>query len=71
MRKRTREVQFDSEFAKFKGLRELKFSRRRRCISADSIVGLEIYTENEEPQPQVVCALGFRITNCAPSRPSE
>ena len=27
--------------------------------------------EKEEPQPQVVEALGFRITNCAPSRPSR
>ena len=27
-------------------------------------------TENDEPQPQVVCAFGFLITNCAPSRPS-
>ena len=27
--------------------------------------------ENEEPQPQVVCAFGLRITNCAPSRPSR
>lgn len=26
--------------------------------------------ENEEPQPQVVVALGLRITNCAPSSPS-
>jgi len=28
------------------------------------------YTENEEPQPQVVLALGLRMTNCAPSRSS-
>lgn len=27
-------------------------------------------TENEEPQPQVVVALGLRITNCEPSSPS-
>ena len=26
---------------------------------------------NEEPQPQVVLALGLRITNCAPSSPSR
>ena len=26
---------------------------------------------NEDPQPQVVTAFGFRITNCAPSRPSR
>ena len=26
--------------------------------------------ENEEPQPQVVVAFGFLITNCAPSSPS-
>ncbi|MCL7113837.1 hypothetical protein MYD28_23955, partial [Escherichia coli] len=25
------------------------------------------YTENDEPQPQVVLALGLRMTNCAPS----
>lgn len=29
------------------------------------------HTENEEPQPQVLVAFGFLITNCAPSRPSE
>jgi hypothetical protein len=29
------------------------------------------YAENDEPQPQVVVAFGFLITNCAPSRPSE
>ena len=28
------------------------------------------YTENEEPQPQVVLALGLRMTNCAPCRSS-
>jgi hypothetical protein len=28
------------------------------------------YTLNEEPQPQVVLALGFRMTNCAPCRSS-
>ena len=28
------------------------------------------YSENEEPQPQVVFALGLRITNCAPVRDS-
>ncbi len=28
------------------------------------------YTENDDPQPQVVWALGLRITNCAPSTPS-
>ncbi len=26
--------------------------------------------ENDDPQPHVVCAFGFLITNCAPSRPS-
>jgi len=26
-----------------------------------------VYAENEDPQPQVVVALGFLITNCAPS----
>ena len=28
------------------------------------------YVEKEDPQPHVVLALGFFITNCAPSRPS-
>ncbi len=27
-----------------------------------------VYTENEEPQPQVVSALGLRMTNCEPCR---
>ena len=27
--------------------------------------------ENDEPHPQVVCAFGLRITNCAPSRSSR
>src|SRR5258706_4747883 len=30
----------------------------------------QLQTENDEPQPQVLCALGFLITNWAPSRPS-
>ena len=29
-----------------------------------------IQVENDEPQPQVVVALGFLMTNCAPSSPS-
>ena len=29
------------------------------------------YAENDEPQPQVLVAPGFLMTNCAPSRPSE
>ncbi len=29
-----------------------------------------VYAENDEPQPQVVVAFGFLITNCEPSRPS-
>jgi len=32
--------------------------------------GNRTQTENDDPQPQVVLALGFLITNCAPSRPS-
>lgn len=28
------------------------------------------YAENEDPQPQVDCAFGFLITNCAPSKSS-
>jgi hypothetical protein len=31
---------------------------------------LRCQVEKLEPQPQVVVALGLRITNCAPSRPS-
>lgn len=31
---------------------------------------VRFYTENEEPQPQVVVALGFLITNWDPSNPS-
>ncbi len=38
----------------------------RRCPD-----GLRLQVvENDEPQPQVVVAFGFLITNCAPSRPS-
>jgi hypothetical protein len=33
-------------------------------------VARAIQTEKDEPQPQVVEAFGFRITNCEPSRPS-
>ena len=29
-----------------------------------------LYAEKLDPQPQVDCAFGFLITNCAPSRPS-
>ena len=34
-------------------------------------IGGSFKTEKDEPQPQVVVAFGFRITNCAPSIPSE
>ena len=34
------------------------------------VAGESAYAENDEPQPQVVVAFGFLITNCAPSRPS-
>ncbi len=33
----------------------------------DSLLG---YTENEDPQPQVVWAFGLRMMNCAPCRSS-
>jgi hypothetical protein len=29
-----------------------------------------VQAEKLDPQPQVDCALGFLMTNCAPSRPS-
>jgi hypothetical protein len=32
--------------------------------------GEDRQTEKLDPQPQVVVAFGFLITNCAPSRPS-
>jgi len=31
---------------------------------------IAVQAENDEPQPQVVVAFGFLITNCAPSRSS-
>jgi hypothetical protein len=31
---------------------------------------IALYTENDDPQPQVLEAFGFLITNCAPSSPS-
>jgi len=32
---------------------------------------LYAYAEKDDPQPQVLVAFGFLITNCAPSSPSE
>ena len=32
--------------------------------------GIATQVEKDDPQPQVVVALGLRITNCEPSRPS-
>jgi hypothetical protein len=29
-----------------------------------------VQVENDDPQPQVLVAFGFLITNCAPSTPS-
>ena len=34
------------------------------------VFGRRRYAENEDPHPQVVLALGLRMTNCAPSRSS-
>ena len=39
--------------------------------SASRHVSERRQAENEDPQPQVVCAFGLRITNCAPSSPSR
>jgi len=37
---------------------------------AAAVAASERQTENDEPQPQVVWALGLRMMNCAPSRSS-
>jgi len=53
-----------------KALREEGF-----FFSLDRVVrgaGMSVrQTEKDEPQPQVLVAFGFLMTNCAPSRPSE
>ena len=50
------------------------FPKRRQQKSADPAALFECaktgQAENDEPQPQVVVAFGFLITNCAPSRSS-
>ena len=44
-----------------------------RCTGHESSCGTagEAQAANEDPQPQVVLAFGFLITNCAPSSPSR
>ena len=41
-----------------------------RKLGASRRAFARTYTEKLDPHPQVVCAFGFLITNCAPSRPS-
>ena len=48
---------------------------RRVPCTGEYAVGVEVtlgwnQTENDDPQPQVLFALGFLMTNWAPSRPS-
>ena len=45
-------------------------AKRRPNASDSGLRWTRTYAENDEPQPQVLVALGFLITNCAPSRPS-
>ena len=45
------------------GRRRVEFAPRRWFSSF-------LYAENDEPQPQVDVAVGFLMTNCAPSRSS-
>jgi len=42
----------------------------KRCGVAENSATVGYQTEKDEPHPQVVEALGLRITNCAPCRPS-
>jgi hypothetical protein len=42
---------------------------RERDPRSRQVTGI-IQAEKDEPQPQVVTALGLRMTNCAPSSPS-
>ena len=42
----------------------------KRAIDECKWAGVVAHTVNEEPQPQVVLALGLRITNCAPLKDS-
>jgi hypothetical protein len=63
----TQDIQVKTRF--FKAANEMA-----RTITRPGHAGLvraqKDYGVNEEPQPQVVVALGLRITNCAPSRSS-
>src|SRR5207247_2544816 len=47
-----------------------KPAKTKRGPSAPASGSQWTYAEKDEPQPQVLVALGFLITNCAPSRPS-
>ena len=40
-------------------------------IGQDHRPSVSAYTENEEPQPQVVVAFGLRMMNCAPDKSSR
>ncbi|RRW37730.1 hypothetical protein EGJ44_07280, partial [Ectopseudomonas oleovorans] len=44
--------------------------RKRRASSAASVIRRSIQIEKDDPQPQVVVALGFLITKREPSSPS-
>ena len=48
----------------------IKKERPRISPRRPFLTGFKNQAENEEPQPQVVVAFGFLITNCAPSRSS-
>ena len=45
--------------------------RRSHVQSIQFCFGDWTYTENDDPHPQVEVAFGLRMTNCAPSSPSE
>ena len=48
----------------------IKFEHKKRTPQRPVFYSLQIYAENDDPQPQVDWAFGFLITNCAPSRSS-
>ena len=50
--------------------RARKRSRNKKGRPRRPFLCTDPQTENDEPQPQVVVAFGFLITNCAPSRSS-
>jgi hypothetical protein len=45
-------------------------TKRGREAPFDGTARAARYAEKLDPQPQVLVALGFLMTNCAPSRPS-